>query len=82
MYQTYFHDASEKAHDETMAWPTVMRTSPVRISGISLPQRDMTVPEMRPPRGMASEGRDRRMPALVAESWRMAWKKSGSMKRY
>jgi hypothetical protein len=42
----------------------------------------MTVPEMRLPRGMASDGKDRRMPALVAESWRMAWKKSGSMKRY
>lgn len=82
MYTTYFHRASANAHDETNAWPSVMRTSPARIRGISFPQRDMTVPATRPPRGIASEGTARRTPALVAESCRTDWKKSGSMKRY
>jgi len=41
----------------------------------------MTIPEIRPPSGVAREGMTRRAPALVGLSSRITWKSSGIVKR-
>jgi hypothetical protein len=40
------------------------------------------MPAITPPMGVARDGIASRAPAVVAESRRTTWKKSGSMKRY
>lgn len=82
MNTKYFHLLSENDSDVTRAFPTVIKIAPVRTKVISFPHRDMTMPAIRPPMGVAREGIARRAPAFVAESRRTTWKKRGNMKRY
>lgn len=82
MYTKYFQLLSSNCRAVTRAFPKSMKKAPVRTSQTSLPQRDMTIPATRPPRGVASDGIASRAPALVAESSNTTWKKRGSMKRY
>jgi hypothetical protein len=81
MKAMYFHEASWKESESSRALPKQIMLAPVRTSGMSLPQRDMTIPAMMEPIGVASEGRARRAPAFVADSIKITWKKSGIMKR-
>lgn len=59
-----------------------MKIAPIRTRVISFPHRDITMPAMRPPIGVASDGIASLAPAVVAESSKTIWKNSGRRKRY
>lgn len=70
----YFHRASTNFRDVTSVLPRTMSAVPVLTSGRSLPQRDMMMPAVMAPTGVARDGMARRAPALEGESSRTTWK--------
>ena len=77
----YFQLASLNAKSRIKVLPKTIKAEPRRTSGINLPQRDIVIPATNEPIGVASDGIARRAPAFDADSRRITWKKSGSMKR-
>lgn len=56
-------------------------SAPVRTRYASFPHRDMMIPEIKPPMGVAKLGIARRAPVFVADSRRDTWNSRGSVKR-
>lgn len=65
----------------TSRFPKHINAAPARTRSASFPHRDITMPAMSPPSGVARDGIARRAPAFVGLSRRMTWKSSGSVKR-
>lgn len=64
----YFQLESTKLSEVTKPFPIAINIAPMRTRVISFPHRDMTIPAMRPPIGVANDGIASLAPAVVAES--------------
>jgi hypothetical protein len=80
-YAKYFQPASLNWIDITRKFPMHMSKAPARTRWANLPQRDMTMPAMRPPIGVARDGIANLAPAFAADSIRMTWNSKGRVKR-
>lgn len=63
MYTKYFHLESSKLSDVTSRLPTIIKPAPTRTRVMSFPHRDITMPAISPPMGVARDGIASRAPA-------------------